>query len=450
MNYQGNGEITLINDEIYKCSFELYQKKDSRIFLLCKFVDDNNLIPGLLITRNFNVKKFKGKTTDNFECYTEKMILGDFTNIPNGEDCIMFYLYEIEIITSNKSDENGFCFKITNFCLNKFDNFELSLPNSFQGKNQKLNFLFKPLDNYEEINRNLRINRNVEVTSEIIYLNNHNSPSFEQIKEIVNDICHLLSMAQGTKIQWISYKFYKDSYVHEKYLNKDTSPYTPFFIIMPDINSIQKYLETVYSTFIEKKETYHLQWIINAFLDSKSEGRYLGTRGLRAVVVMEMLKGYFLMTRNIEDNIFQHRIFKEIKKNIKKEIEKTLEDNIKNNIDLSIEKKEMLFSKIPELNKKTFKEILIRFLESINFDVEKENDNIGYFIRSRNALVHKGQYFYDTYKGSDCKHKSKFEEYTFIINFIDKVILKLIGYSGLYLNVYRTMRNGGWREYENI
>jgi len=450
MNYQGNGEVTLTNNEKFKCTFKLYQKKDSRIFLLCKFVDVNNSISSLIFTRDFNVKKFKGKTTDNFECYTEKLILGDFTNIPNSEDHIMFYLDEIEIVTNNKSTENGFCFKIINFCLSKFDNFKLSLTDSHQSEKQKLTFLVRPLDDFKEINRNLRINRNVEVTSEIIYLNNHNPLSFEQIKEIVNDICHLLSMAQGTKIQWTSYKYYKDSYVHEKYLNRDTSPYTPFFIIMPDINSIQKYLETVYSTFIERKETYHLQWIINAFLDSKSEGRYLGTRGLRAVVVMEMLKGYFLTTRNIEDNIFQPRVFKEIKKNIKNEIEKTLDDNIINDVDLSIEKKEMLFSKIPELNRKPFKEVLIRFLESINFDVEKENDNIKYFIKSRNALVHKGQFFYDTYDGSDCKYKSKFEEYTFIINFIDKVILKLIGYSGLYLNIYRTIKNGGWREYEKI
>lgn len=110
----------------------------------------------------------------------------------------------------------------------------------------------------------------------------------------------------------------------------------------------------------------------------------------------------------------------------------------------------MLFSKIPELNRKPFKEILIRFLESINFDVEKENDNIKCFIKSRNALVHRGQFFYDIYNESDCKYKSSFEEFTFIINFIDKVILKLIGYSGLYQNLYQTIQKGGWREYENI
>jgi len=450
MNYQGNGEVILINDETYKCSFELYQKEDSRIFLLCKFVDDNNSIPGLLFTRDFNVKQFEGKTTNDFECYSEKMILGDFTNIPNSEEYIMFYLDEIEIITNNKSNENIFCFEITNLCLKKFDNFELSLTNSYQCKNGKLNFSFRPLDNYEEINRNLRINRNVEVTSEIIYLNTDNLLSIEQIIKIIDDICHLLSIAQGTKIQWINYKFYKKSHIHEKYLSRVTSSYTPFFIIAPDINSIKNFIETVYSNFIEKKEIYHLKWIINALLDSKSEQDYLGSRGLRAVVVMEMLRGYFLENGSIEEDIFQAKVFRKIRENIRKEIKRTLDSDIKNDVDLSVEEKQMLYSKISELNRKTFKEILIRFLKSINFDIEKENDNIKYFIKSRNALVHKGQFFYDTCNGSDCKYKSKFDEYTFIINFIDKVILKLIGYSGLYLNVYRTMQNSGWREYEKI
>jgi hypothetical protein len=448
MNYQGNGEVTLINNEIYKCSFKLYQEKDSRIILLCKFFDYNS-ISSLIFARDFKVKQFKGKTKNNFECYTEKIILGDFINIPDSEEYVIFYLNEIEIITTIKSHENAFCFKITNFCLNKFCNFELSLPNSYQDRKQKLNFSVMPLDNFEKINRDLRTNRNVEITSEIIYLNNENLLSIEQIITIIDNICYLLSIANGTKIQWISYKFYKDSYLHEKYLNKVTSSYTPFFIIAPDINSIKNFIETVYSIFIERKDTYHLKWIINAFLDSKSEGRYLGTRGLRAVVVMEMLRGYFLKTRNIDDDIFQPIVFKKIKKNIKKEIERTLEYDIKNNVDLSVEKK-MLFSKIPELNRKPFKEILIRFLESINFDVEKENDNIKCFIKSRNALVHRGQFFYDIYNESDCKYKSSFEEFTFIINFIDKVILKLIGYSGLYQNLYQTIQKGGWREYENI
>ncbi len=448
MNYRGDGEVTLINNEIYKCSFELYQKQDKGIVLWCKFID-YGLVLKLLISKKLNVKKFNGKTKDKFECYTENN-LDNFYITYFDEKNTIFYLKEIEITTKNKSNMNGLYFKITNFCLNKFDNFELSLPNYFQGKNQKLNFLFKPLDNYEEINRNLRINRNVEVTSEIIYINNENLFSIEQIIEVIDDICHILSIANGTKIQWTSYKFNKDSYIHEKYLNRATSPYTPFFIIAQDINSIKIFTETIYSTFIKKKDTYNLKWIVNAFLDSKSEVTYTGTRGLRAVVVMEMLREYFLKTESIENYIFQTKVFKKIRKNIKKEVERTLEDDIKNNVNLSVEKKEMLLLKIPELNRKTFKEILISFLESIDFDVEKENDDIECFIKSRNALVHRGQFFYDIHNESDCKYKSSFEEFTFIINFIDKVILKLIGYSGYYLNIYRTIQNNGWREYEKI
>lgn len=449
MNYQGDGEVILINNERYKCSFELYQEKDSRIILLCKFFDYNS-ISSLIFTRDFKVKQFKGKTKNNFECYTEKIILGDFINIPDSEECVIFYLNEIEIITTIESHKNAFCFEITNFCLNKFDNFELSLPNSYQGKNQKLNFLFRPLDNYEEINRNLRINRNVEVTSEIVYLNTDNLLLIEQIIKIIDDICHLLSIAQGTKIQWINYKFYKNSHVHEKYLSRVTRAYTPFFIIGPNIYSIKNFMETVYSTFIERKEIYHLKWIINAFLDSKSEDGYLGTRGLRAVVVMEMLKLDFLKIESIEEDIFQAKVFKKIRENIKKEIKRTLDCDIKNDVNLLDEKKGMLFSKLSELNRKSFGEILGKFLENINFDVEKEKANIKCFIKSRNSLVHRGRFIYDTRNKSTCKYKSSFEEFTFIINFIDKVILKLIGYSGLYHNLYRTIQSSGWREYEEI
>lgn len=450
MNYQGNGEVTLINGEIYKCSFELYQEKNSKIVLLCKF-NDYNLVFNLLFANSFKIKQFKGNTKDKFECYTEKKVtLVDFPGNTDNKEYVVFHLDEIEIITTIESHENAFCFEITNFCLNKFDNFELSLPNSYQGKNQKLNFLFKPLDNYEEINRNLRINRNVEVTSEIVYLNTDSLLLIEQIIKIIDDICHLLSIAQGTKIQWINYKFYKNSHVHEKYLSRVTRSYTPFFIIGPNIYSIKNFMETVYSNFIERKEIYHLKWIINAFLDSKSEDGYLGTRGLRAVVVMEMLKLDFVKIEGIEENIFQAKVFKKIRGNIEKEIKRTLDCDIKNDVNLLDEKKGMLFSKLSELNRKAFGEILEKFLGNINFDVEKEKANIKCFIKSRNSLIHRGRFIYDTRNKSACKYKSSFEEFTFIINFIDKVILKLIGYSGLYHNLYRTIQSSGWREYEEI
>lgn len=442
MNHKGNGEITLINDEIYKCSFELYQKQDKGIVLWCKFID-YGLVSKLIISKKLNVKKFNGKAKDKFECFA-KNNLDSFYIAYFDKKNTVFYLKEIEITTNNKSNENGLCFKITNFCLSKFDNFELSLTNPYHSKKQKVNFLVRPLNNFEEIKRNLIVNRNVETTSEIIYLNNDNLSSFEQITEILDDICYLLSMAQGTKIQWIGYKFHKDSYVHEKYLNRVTGPYTPFNIIAPDINSIKKFIETVYFNYIERKDIYHLKWVIDAFLDSKSEGRFLGTRGLRAVVVLEMLRGYFLANGGIEESFFPSKIFEnKVRKKIKKEIERILEYDIKNIVDLSIEEKQMLFCKIIELNRKSFKEILKKFLEEFSFDMDKEKANIKSFIKSRNSLVHKGRFFYDTCDKNSCKYKSKIEEFTFIINFIDKVILKGIGYSGVYRNIYS-------RKYEKI
>jgi len=103
----------------------------------------------------------------------------------------------------------------------------------------------------------------------------------------------------------------------------------------------------------------------------------------------------------------------------------------------------MLFYKIIELNRKSFKEILKKFLEEFSFDIDKEKANIKSFIKSRNSLAHKGRFFYDTCDKNSCKYKSKFEEFTFIINFVDKVILKGIGHSGVYRNFYS-------RKYEKI
>lgn len=444
MNYKGKGQIFLNNMEVYNCNFELFQNSNSKIFLLCNDLSDINSITKSIFLNEFKVKSFKGMTNEGFNCFTEKILLGDFPEIKTIEDYLIFYLDEIEINTNKKSNDKDLIFSITNFSLKQFESFEIILPNFDISDNKNLKFIINPLDDYKKINRKLIIFRDPEITSEIICTNEHNI-SNNQIINNVDDICYILSIATGNKIQWINYKYNKENNIHEKYLNRSTNIFSPLFVIPLDYNSIKNFVEMIYPNFVENKDKYNMKWVINAFLDAKSESIYTGTRALRAVIIMEMLRNYFLESANIKNNLFKWKIFKKIRD----VIEKAIDDYFEKNTNLLFDNKDKIIIKICELNRRTFRDQLEDFLEHIKFDKKTEEENINYFIKSRNSLVHLGRFLFDKHNKDSNRFKSNFDEYTFIINFVDKVILKLIGYSGIYHNIYHSIQNG-WQTYEKI
>ena len=63
---------------------------------------------------------------------------------------------------------------------------------------------FQKVEMYDSIINSLERNKNTEITCELaIEVDNH---AQEEILEIVDRICSLLTIARGTKINWISYR----------------------------------------------------------------------------------------------------------------------------------------------------------------------------------------------------------------------------------------------------
>jgi hypothetical protein len=64
-------------------------------------------------------------------------------------------------------------------------------------------------------------------------------------------------------------------------------------------------------------------------------------------------------------------------------------------------------------------------------------EEVKLFVESRNSLIHKGDFYYNTAeprKRKKCPLSSAVEEYFFLVNFLDRVFLKLFGYSGPYMD----------------
>jgi hypothetical protein len=121
-------------------------------------------------------------------------------------------------------------------------------------------------------------------------------------------------------------------------------------------------------------------------LDAKAEADYLEMRGVKFAVAMEILKTLFRKSMNINGGAF-----------------KSLIQNLCNSINLSVSKQE-----------------------------------IDLFVKCRNSLIHEGEFFCITAKPKQRKRfhalGTQTEEYLFLVNFLDRVFLKLLGYSGPYID----------------
>ena len=162
--------------------------------------------------------------------------------------------------------------------------------------------------------------------------------------------------------------------------------------------------------------------------------------GAKLAVVMEKLKATLIDSNELTDlnsenvHVGEYIInpddFNQCRKNIQKNIKLCLEDI--GILDGNIRKK--IYKNIIGLNRTSFEDLLRGLWDEI--DLCLEDRDICLFINSRNSLIHKGKFYCESKElNEQCKPlANRVEEYFFILNILDRTILKLVGYNGPYIN----------------
>lgn len=160
-----------------------------------------------------------------------------------------------------------------------------------------LNISFQKVDGYSPIVEALKQNKETAITCELaIEISNQTQ---ERICEVVDCICSLLTIARGTKINWISYKLLDSDFelICHHCEPRITVPYTSIGLVK-SIN-IPKctidFLTQCYPTYKEYNTKYHFDYVGNFLADIHSRG-FLETRCLLLFSVVEVL------TRSSFDN----------------------------------------------------------------------------------------------------------------------------------------------------
>jgi hypothetical protein len=95
-----------------------------------------------------------------------------------------------------------------------------------------------------------------------------------------------------------------------------------------------------------------------------------------------------------------------------------------------------VFRKVTKIKGGGFGSIIENLCKFINLQIDPQEINL--FVECRNSLIHEGKFYCETAtpkKRDRCKPlNTKDEEYLFLVNFLDKLFLKLLGYSGPYID----------------
>jgi hypothetical protein len=397
--YYGKGILTLEDKRTIPCAFEVGQLKNGEVFLLCGFP----LPPALPAFSPFvPPHKFDGTTMEDFQVSTRGNItIVDFhlDYRPNNhlESWAIYHLNEMMVQLVEGIQADSIRFGITNFLFD--EPFALRLEQ--EGDITMLSI--EPIKAYSRVMQRVRILKSIDVTCEVIG-NGALDRDTERLEQVVDDLCYLLSVTQGTKIQWIYCDQYDKSgtLILRIHTSRVAKVYSPLSIINKD-REVKTFLEKTYSGYVKNLERYKLNLgTIDAYLDAKAENDYLQLRGIKLVVAMEALKDVFLRLPQspVQEYVSRGGSSRKGRK----------------------------------LERRPFGDILKDIFKKIDLTLEDEERKL--FIKCRNSLVHRGRFYQEI---ATRKEREKYNwlfsdetEYFFLVSVLDKVFLKLLGYSGPY------------------
>ncbi|MCX6345309.1 MAG: hypothetical protein NT018_09600 [Armatimonadetes bacterium] len=441
--YRGRGTLTFADGVSGKCLFRAQQSNCGDVFLLC-YGFQNDLSNKLLA--NFYPTRFQGKTNKGelvlAECFSHYSYVTWMECKQPSAPWDAFRLGTLSITVDSIEPSHTLKFGLTNLELHgteiidhRIGSAYSKLPLRLPLKNGIREIEIWPLPHYALCMMELQAKKEICVTCEAI-VPVHGGFDSAQVQEMISDLCYILSVARGIKVQWV----YCDSYDNSDRLlsrthhNRVTRPYSNLRVVRAidaGGDSTKQLIENAFPIFSTRKTQYRLDsGTIDMYLDAKSEQDFIETRGAKMVVAIEALKNVAICNKMAE-YILEPTIFKNcLKPRIKSDMCKILKEA---QIDVPLRK--TIYGNIEGLNRKPFRDLIVHLFNEVGLIVS-END-ITRFVNNRNSLIHTGNFFCNGDNPAGIKEYKETQnlaiyEFFFLLNFLDKIFLRMLGYSGKY------------------
>lgn len=227
--------------------------------------------------------------------------------------------------------------------------------------------------------------------------------------------------------------------LRHKACSRVTKNYTPWPTIDPRPGGMEdtiQFLRNALPRYHELKAPLKLDnGVIDTYLDARSEADYLQLRAAKIAVALEMLK---TLTLNLgilgaKEHVVDEDRFRLLVPKISQEIRALLyAEGFTEEEANSIASEQ----KVASLNRRSFRALLTHLLRYI--DLKLSTKEMSLLLASRNKLVHTGYFYCQVATAAERRQcpplSSAVEEYCFLTNTLDRIYLKLFGYSGTYID----------------
>ena len=455
--YEGTGTLTFKDDLEVECRFRAGQLSTGEVILLC---DGMELDPyGDSACRLYDewsprfAAGFHGKTSEGFQVKVDGGF-SFFNYLPNppidlAEAWAPYLVRELSVQEGTPEGIQQATYGLTNVEIIGTERiegrpFSTLMPLSLNAKGGKVEIVVKPVQDRTGVMRELRAFRHMKVTAEATaWLSSQED--VERLDELMDAVCYLLSVARGTRVQWLFRHLHDSSgkIVSTTHYWRARASFCQLWAIQPRMmygRATKDFVETAYPILVSRPDVY--KPAINMYLDAKAEADSLEVRSAKMALAMEALKAAMLKhLHGVNEYIIPEQEFDQLLKDLESTVDSFLESR-----GLGNKSRKEIVGQVKALNRTSFRRLIKHLSTDIGLTMNAKDLDL--FIQCRNSLVHKGQFYCvcasDTERKRCTPKPTGKAEYFFLVNFLDRIFLKLFGYSGPYMDW-----SSGYREWRN-
>ena len=420
VEYEGSGTLTARNGVTAPCGFTASQMRDGRVVLLVT-LGAEDAAAGFFVLEGADA--VVGSTTTGWHLTATGLSHVNYLPpVPRNQPgtFLAYHAKQVTIETPSAEETSSSLFAIVN---------AIFVGNNLAVEHPKGRAHLRRVDDYESVTVQVRTLKRIDITAELEV----ELPDPETSETVADDICSLLSIASGTKVQWIRRTDLTQSLdvVRSCHDYRVTKPYCPLPVIDPrPRQDLSLFLTTTLPTYVQRRESWGLSaGLLDAYLDAKSETDYLQVRGVKLAVVMEMLKESFLQVSGYQQLNMPKGKFHTIVRCIKTELKRPHHD-------LEKRQRDVAYRNLEGLNRIPFGDVLDALCSKLQLNVPKRDRTL--FVQCRNSLIHTGHFYCETAgteeRSTVVPHPSSAEEYFWLLHFLDRLFLRLVGYEGPYVD----------------
>lgn len=277
--------------------------------------------------------------------------------------------------------------------------------------------IFKRPD-VESTLKELKLSHGIGITAEAVV--EAGDLPLEATDEVVNRMCLLLTLAQGSGVHWI----YRDAVdpsgrvVATHCLNAVSKPYGGSYVLVPN-EHVVAFAEAAYPSWEQAERDWGVRNAILGYTDAKGHADYHELRAVKMAVVLEHIKGVYLERTHGEytlpDDLFQQTLGT-LQNGVRKLLKELFPDQQSNLLDRVV-------GALAGINRTSFPRAMRGAASEMDLALDKhELDRV---TTVRNSLIHRMRF------STEVKMEDH-EQYDLLNTFAGKLILAALHYHGTF------------------